>query len=524
MQIIVGKQNILTYTWTVTGSSGVLVVSNEYNFDLIQGMNCRCYDITTGTTWMMSSTTTFTSSFSAGKPIYTWTFTNLPTTATSDTLYVYLTVDEYTATTLALQYLSSSPVFPSIPGLLAQYDITNASGVVQSGNKISQVIDLTGNGHTLNQATGAKKPDYIVSDTDNGKPALHIQSTEFINTAFAQALPYTLYIYVKIPTGVNNNQIIGLGTGIATAVVQRTSSITGLYYNGFASGSNFQPVAVNFMNKTGWCLLRYTLSGTGNLSYSINNEPIQGNDSRYFQLSTGTTAMTNYIIGDNNGASPNFFYQEGLVISGVTNDATHALIVAYFTGKYAPAVSNKLLISFGDSITTGSLATDPINQGWGILVSQNKGYDWIDYGISGTTVGYNQAFNSSSFDGLYNTVEMGTNRNGYITVSYGANDPTVDNGWGDFVNTRIQYLMSLGYTAGQIVLVSELFCPSGLFPNIDLAAAQLKRIALANGYIYAPCWEYGVAHQADGLISGTGPHPNTAGHAAMATVIESVLP
>lgn len=108
MEIILGELNDYTKTWDVTDGVGTLVVSNVIGFDMALTSINRIEDTTTGETFGISSTTEFEETRVSGKPVYTWTFTNLPAlTATSDTLLVYLNVSYQQADFATNQHIAT---------------------------------------------------------------------------------------------------------------------------------------------------------------------------------------------------------------------------------------------------------------------------------------------------------------------------------------------------------------------------------------------------------------------------------
>lgn len=93
MQIIVGQQNTLAYTFTVTGGFGTLVISGETAWELQQDNLVRVYNSTHAGTFYLTANTTFSNTFTNGLPTYTWVWptSDLPaSSATSDTLLIYL--------------------------------------------------------------------------------------------------------------------------------------------------------------------------------------------------------------------------------------------------------------------------------------------------------------------------------------------------------------------------------------------------------------------------------------------------
>lgn len=107
MEIIVGRQNVLTSDFTVVGTQGTLAIKNNNGWDLGITDIIRIENTTRSNEFKIASTTTFSQAFVAGLPVYTWVFQNLPAlTASGDTLLIYLNatlpqanflVDEYTA-------------------------------------------------------------------------------------------------------------------------------------------------------------------------------------------------------------------------------------------------------------------------------------------------------------------------------------------------------------------------------------------------------------------------------------------
>ena len=105
MQIIIGQQNDITYSWTVSAGVGTLVVSNLIYWDLKLTDILRIFNTTHAGEFGLSATTTFTNGFTSGLPNWTWTFTNLPAgTVSGDTLLIYLDVTPEQIELLILQY------------------------------------------------------------------------------------------------------------------------------------------------------------------------------------------------------------------------------------------------------------------------------------------------------------------------------------------------------------------------------------------------------------------------------------
>lgn len=103
-QTIIGKQNSLTQTWTVTAGVATLVISGNFFFDMWQDTLLRVYDVTTSTIIKYGAGTTFATSFVAGIPVYTWTFPVPAGTVSGDTVLVYISLSDLELNNLLLQY------------------------------------------------------------------------------------------------------------------------------------------------------------------------------------------------------------------------------------------------------------------------------------------------------------------------------------------------------------------------------------------------------------------------------------
>ena len=105
MEIIVTKQNLFTQSWSVTAGVGTITISAVNLWDLGITSLVRIEDVTQSTVFGISGTTTFSQTFTAGLPTYTWVFTNLPAgTVTGDTILVYLDVSPIQAELSLLGY------------------------------------------------------------------------------------------------------------------------------------------------------------------------------------------------------------------------------------------------------------------------------------------------------------------------------------------------------------------------------------------------------------------------------------
>lgn len=89
--IIVGKQNTLAYTLTVAAGTATIVISGESDWDLGLTDIQRIVNTTHAATFGLTPGTTFSNTFVAGLPTYTWVIPNVPSgTVTNDVLLIYL--------------------------------------------------------------------------------------------------------------------------------------------------------------------------------------------------------------------------------------------------------------------------------------------------------------------------------------------------------------------------------------------------------------------------------------------------
>ena len=93
MNLIVGQDNPITYTFTVAAGFGTLVISNLTDWDLEKNSIVRIYSTTRTAQFTLTPNTTFSNTSVAGLPTYTWVWptADLPAgSATSDALLIYL--------------------------------------------------------------------------------------------------------------------------------------------------------------------------------------------------------------------------------------------------------------------------------------------------------------------------------------------------------------------------------------------------------------------------------------------------
>ena len=90
-------------------------------------------------------------------------------------------------------------------GLVAAFDAR--LGVTESGGRVSQWADLSGNGRHFAQGNGANQPAYA---TAGGFPYLDFDGVAYYmeTAAFTQAQPITMYLVLNVDTWLGNRTII----------------------------------------------------------------------------------------------------------------------------------------------------------------------------------------------------------------------------------------------------------------------------------------------------------------------------
>ncbi len=107
-EIIVGVDNPLSYTFTVTTGVATLVISGLVGSDLGLTSIDRIYNTTRSAFFYLDPTTVFSNTFASGLPTFSWTFTQYPAASTTgDTLLIYLNMSQPLADNLLLQNLQA---------------------------------------------------------------------------------------------------------------------------------------------------------------------------------------------------------------------------------------------------------------------------------------------------------------------------------------------------------------------------------------------------------------------------------
>lgn len=185
---------------------------------------------------------------------------------------------------------------PSITGLVAWYDASNAGSITASGSPahVSQWNDLSGNGYHLTQATGARQPTTGVG-TINGLNRLDFDGGDILDR-------------VTTPS---------TSTPVTVAYVAGIVSLPAFYrvYDGGSAGN--RPLSYANASDTNWVIQVSTAADTGHAIAAGNFlwvHTFNGAASTFHEngtqyggaLAAGTGAFAGLTIGGDSGASAPF--------------------------------------------------------------------------------------------------------------------------------------------------------------------------------------------------------------------------
>ena len=200
---------------------------------------------------------------------------------------------------------------------------------------------------------------------------------------------------------------------------------------------------------------------------------------------------------------------------------------------HTDGVTQKVVETFGDSITSGSGASTAANR-WANLYSTAEGLYLVNRGVSGTvmqntnqtTTGLPRPNNGRD---RYASVLTGSARAHKVVILYGVNDgylgastePSMN--VADFIvdyQAVIDGLFADGYTTDDIIIGSPPYYT--IVSNQVLQqeyADAVRALAVTNGVRYADVRQAMIDGGGATLLTGDNIHPNDAGHAVIATAI-----
>jgi hypothetical protein len=99
-----------------------------------------------------------------------------------------------------------------LSNLAGWYDVSQSSGVVESGGTISQLSDLSGNARHLIQGSATKRPTLTVAGQNGLNVATFDGVDDFMTVAWIQAQPFSIAIAFKArANSAGSSVIVGLG-------------------------------------------------------------------------------------------------------------------------------------------------------------------------------------------------------------------------------------------------------------------------------------------------------------------------
>lgn len=204
-------------------------------------------------------------------------------------------------------------------------------------------------------------------------------------------------------------------------------------------------------------------------------------------------------------------------------------------------------VFFGDSITSGTGASDAAHR-WANLVAASKGWtNWVNAGVTSTVL-QNTTQTTVSVSGAaceLNGRDTFASRvvayvPKYVLFLYGLNDIRLNDAAFSSANFQtdlgeiIDRLVLFGVSASRIVIGSPPYIPTASYSlyspynggsTVKHAAyvTACSAVANAKSTAYIDVYQWMVNNGGDSLIGGDGLHPNDAGHAAIANAFLNVL-
>jgi lysophospholipase L1-like esterase len=230
--------------------------------------------------------------------------------------------------------------------------------------------------------------------------------------------------------------------------------------------------------------------------------------------SAGTSGTVKMMIGGST-ASANFDFHEMMFFSGTLNDNDDIAVKDYFMTKYSLQALDYLNF-LGDSITVGSVTTDPITQGFAGLTAYEKNKPQNNFAISGTGV-YHVLTGSDMVSRLKNIKYYPGN--GWLIICFGTND-TMDSNWVNTYVAQINRLIRLGWPKSKIILMTPQYQPS-LSGGSTMHTNVLSVATAIPGILLADYWAVTQVSDPTGSTLADGKHPNVTGHRNWATWFET---
>lgn len=205
----------------------------------------------------------------------------------------------------------------------------------------------------------------------------------------------------------------------------------------------------------------------------------------------------------------------GYIQSAITNGSGLPLDTNTYT---------RVGVLVGNSIANGAGATNVIYS-FANQVAAKNGVRMANYSVSGTTLVFHFAGDSSAIDRLTRITPVYNGGSRFYISEYGTNDGYNINGTLDTAVFRSSYytlinqLTTNGWPANRIIL----FLPYNHNPNGVVLNNLIANIALVKGVGYIDVYNQMIAAGGDALLIADFIHPNNAGHAVIAGILNTYL-
>lgn len=406
----------------------------------------------------------------------------------------------------------------AVSNIQGWWDVNNANNTL-AGSVMQSVKDKTANVRHMSSTDGGGYPTYTSSGGLNNTGYITIGSKSIFTPDFVSTIaqPLTVYFVYKNNSLVDGKKIYQyLGSNGWVSQNNTTSGIAIQYH----AGSTYNNSLTNGAN-TNWQLMVNHIDNVS--SYiQINNEPYRQNGYTN-QGQAGTNGM-GYFGFQPTGSMADINFSEAIVVSGTVSTTTDANIRLYLTQKYG-LVNNKFAVYFGDSITTGAIATDINAESYVTVLSHNKGYDYVSIAYPGSVAVPTASHAGVAGENLADTytrafvVKDNYVAEGYYFFAYGTNDQSPDASWKASYKAIVQTFITKGVPLSHIIMVGVPYHSS-----TPLATPYIIAIASELGVSYYDNQAHMVANGGATLMNADGLHPNTAGHADMASGLAIYLP
>lgn len=192
------------------------------------------------------------------------------------------------------------------------------------------------------------------------------------------------------------------------------------------------------------------------------------------------------------------------------SDVARPLYVRAIINYLANRNQYPMVTSIGDSISLGAKATNRETQSYASVFAAAISKIPIWYGQSGNTI--------AQVTTMYNSKKERIHPNSIILLQDGTNDVTIDATWYGLYTDLIELLITDGYLASNIYLISPPYQEAKIAKNATIAS-YLDQAALEYGVKAVHCTVYMQNNGGNTLMDVDKIHPNTAGHAVMGQLI-----